>query len=282
MKVLISILIFLLVALGTLVAVVKINQIKFLTLARDHARHAFAQRQTPSDSVITEAQLAGLPAPVQRYLTYAGVIGKKPVSTVRLKMQGDFRTSPEQDFFDIHAEEYYTMSPPSLFWHGEMKMAPFVTVAANDTYADGRGNMWIKLLSTFIIENATGEHMNDATLMRYLNEMVWFPTAYLGDNVSWEPIDEFSARVSITDHGRTASAEVFFNEQGQMINFKAPRFCSPTQKLETWTTPFWNYKEKSGFHIPTGGEGVWKLETGDFAYIRLTVTDIEYDVNETY
>lgn len=281
MKTLLIIFTALLVILGIFAAVVRWNQTAFLRMAREEAVTAF-DNAVAETHPITADQLDALPEPVRRYLEHCGVIGKTPVNSVRLKMLGSFRTSPDQSFFDMQAEEYYTINPPSLIWLGDIKMAPMMTVAARDKYANGRGTMWIKLLSTFTIENAIGEHMDNATLMRYLNEMVWFPTAYLGDNMAWEAINDSSARVSITDRGRTVSAEVFFNDKGEMINFKAPRFCSYTKKDEIWTTPFRDYKEIDGLRIPTGGEGVWKLESGDYEYIRLDITNIEYNVNEPF
>jgi hypothetical protein len=46
------------------------------------------QSQQEQPGLITEAQVQGLPAPVQRYLTYAKVVGKEPVRTVRLSQRG--------------------------------------------------------------------------------------------------------------------------------------------------------------------------------------------------
>ena len=62
-----------------------------------------------------------------------------------------------------------------------------------------------------------------------------------------------------------------------MINFVAPRFNSTTGKKETWSTPITAYKEFHGLRIPSKGEAVWKLADGDFCYIKLEVTDIEYN-----
>jgi len=44
-----------------------------------------------------------------------------------------------------------------------------------------------------------------------------------------------------------------------------------------WSTPITAYGEFDGVKIPAGGEGRWKYETGDFACIRLRITDVEYE-----
>jgi len=38
----------------------------------------------------------------------------------------------------------------------------------------------------------------------------------------------------------------------------------------------------NGFKIPTEGEATWNLETGDFTYVTLEITDIEYNTIERY
>ena len=51
--------------------------------------------------------------------------------------------------------------------------------------------------------------------MRYLSEMIWFPAAFLAWNISFEPVDDSSARVTLTDHGQTASGTLFFDKEGR-------------------------------------------------------------------
>jgi hypothetical protein len=66
--------------------------------------------------------------------------------------------------------------------------------------------------------------MDQGAMMRYLSEMIWFPTAFLGDNVSFEPVDDRSARVTLTDGGRAASATMVFDEIGKLVDFVAERY----------------------------------------------------------
>jgi len=57
------------------------------------------------------------------------------------------------------------------------------------------------------IADATGDEIDQGTLVRYLNEMMWFPTAYLNDYIQWEPIDSGSAKATISWQGLSASAD---------------------------------------------------------------------------
>ena len=72
--------------------------------------------------------------------------------------------------------------------------------------------MFIKMLGVKTIGDVRGEEMDYSSLVRYLNEMMWFPTAFLNDNIRWEAVDQNSARVTITD-GRSASAVMYFDER---------------------------------------------------------------------
>ena len=55
---------------------------------RNEALALLQQGEQAPPVLITEAQVRGLPEPVQRYLSYAQVVGKEPIRTVRLKQQG--------------------------------------------------------------------------------------------------------------------------------------------------------------------------------------------------
>lgn len=48
-------------------------------------------------------------------------------------------------------------------------------------------------LSPDLYEKATGSEIDQGTMMRYLNEMTWFPAAFLGENISWKAVDELFA-----------------------------------------------------------------------------------------
>ena len=232
--------------------------------------------------IITEEDLIRLPEPVQKYLKYANIIGKEKTRTVRLKQKGFFRQKVGQKWTPLHAEQYYTTAPPSFIWFGKINFAPLLSITARDMYFEGKGNMLIKLLSTFTLGDAKGREMDEASLMRYLNEMMWFPAAYLNDNIRWEGMDDKSAKATISDKGVTASAILYFNEKGELKNFVGERFCSLTGKNETWSTPISEYKEINGIRIPIKGEGVWNLSFGDFSYIQVEITDIEYNNPSLY
>jgi hypothetical protein len=178
---------------------------------------------------------------------------------------------------NIEAEEHYSTDPPAFVWKAAFPTRNLPVVLGRDAYLDGNGSILMKVLSLFAVADERGAELNDAALMRYLNEMMWFPAAFLGRNVTWTAIDETSAGVTLHDRGRSATATMFFDADGRPVNFRAKRFNTTTRQLETWETPISAYGAFEGLNLPSKGQAVWKLAGGEFAYVELEILTVSYD-----
>lgn len=249
----------------------------------DMAKEVLSNQQ-PDRGIVTDEDLAGLPKPVQRYLRYSGIIGKEEVTTVRLRQKGVLRRSLKDSWKDLEAVEYYSVTPPAFVWLGQMAMGPFKVVAARDSYINGQGRMLIKMLGIKTIDDVTGQKMDYSCLLRYLNEMMWFPSAFLNDNIHWDAIDDTSARVTLTDASLIASAVMHFDEQGALTTFVSDRYhqVNGVYVKDTWETPITGYGEFNGLKLPIKGEAVWRTSGEDFTYIKAEITALEYNVAELY
>jgi len=239
---------------------------------------ALLQQSEPAQPVlITDAHLTGLPEVLQRYLRYAGVVDKAPISTVRLTQQGVMKQQPGQKWMSMVAEQYFTTKPPAFLWHCTMRPFPLVWISATDRFTGGHGNMVIKLLSVITMGNAHGPEMDQGELQRYLAEMIWFPTAWLSDAIEWQAIDIQSVKATIRQQDVTAVLHV--NEQGQLTHLTADRYMSEHghYRLEPWSVHVQQYYEVSGMWIPTKVEVTWHLASGDFTWFRVEITEIEYN-----
>ena len=229
--------------------------------------------------VITSDMLEKLPDPVQRYMAYSGVVGKTWIDTVRLKQVGKFRQGLGRPWMPMTAEEFYTTDPPSLIWDARFKVAGLPILRARDKYESGHGHMFGKLAGLFTVFDISGEKLDQATMIRYLSEIIWFPTAFLGKNISWEDIDERSAQVTFSDRGKSVSARMFFDGAGRLTNFTAMRYreIDGAFSLDPWSTPITSYGVFAGLNLPVRGQAVWNLPSGDLPYADLEITDIEYN-----
>jgi hypothetical protein len=248
-------------------------------MSRREALELLVQGQDPGGGVITEARLAGLPEPVQRYLHYAQVLGKMPIRTVRLKQRGAMLLRQGAKWLPMTAEQYFTTNPPGFLWHGTLHPFPLVSVSAKDTYADGHGTLRIKALSFIPLGTARGPEIDQGELLRYLGEMAWFPTALLSDYIQWEAIDIERAKATISLPPIHASGVVHIDRQGRYTHFTAERYREEHKLLipRPWTGRWDGYREIRGFRIPMKAEAAYTLESGEFSYFRGEVTDIDFD-----
>jgi hypothetical protein len=160
-----------------------------------------------------------------------------------------------------------------------MKPSPFLWIKGRDMYQGGKGHMLIKLLGLVPVVDAEGSKLDQATLLRYLSEIVWFPSAAVSDYISWEPVDDNSARATLTYGGTSVSAVFYFDETGALTNMIAQRYRMVNKDLvlDTWETPAGGDRDMGGATIAARGEAVWKLSSGDLSYARLEITEIEYN-----
>jgi len=230
--------------------------------------------------------LEGLPEPVQRYFKYALRDGQEYIKFVRLKQIGEFRMKENQPWMSIKAEQYFTTEDPAFIWRVKSTVAPFIWIEGRDMYYQGKGNMLIKLLSTITAADATGSEMDISSLIRFLSETPWFPTALLpSDYIEWKEIDSNSAQAVIKDNGYTASGIFSFNEKGEIIKFVTnDRYMEVDGKYfkEQWGGYYGNYQEIEGMKIPTEAEVEWNLSDKDLQYAKLKITDIQYNILSKY
>ena len=95
--------------------------------------------------------LHDLPASVQRYMAYTGVLGKPWIDTVRIKYAGRFRMAADKPWMPIRAEQFYTTNPPAFHWKAQFKIAGLWLMAADDTYKAGHGRMFGKVAGLFTV-----------------------------------------------------------------------------------------------------------------------------------
>jgi hypothetical protein len=223
--------------------------------------------------------LQDLPGPVQRYMMYTGVVGKPWIDTVHLKQVGRFRQGPDRPWMPMLAEEFYTTDPPTLIWNARFKIAGLPLLRAKDKYESGQGHMFGKLAGLFTIFDVRGEKLDQATMVRYLNEIMWFPTAFLGGNITWHDVDDHSAQVTFNDCGKSVSGRMIFDDVGRLTNFTTMRYreIGGEFSLDPWSTPITGYGVRAGLNLPVRGQAVWNLPSGDLSYADLEITGVEYN-----
>jgi hypothetical protein len=165
-------------------------------------------------------EIAQLPEPVRRYFCIALQPGQAMVQSARILESGEFRVGDAcAKWSPFTAEQHFTGGRPGFVWHARINIGPFTTVRVCDSFIRGMGAMQGRLASLIPVVNQSGtRELAAGALHRYLAEAVWLPTALLpSQGVDWEPIDDHSARATLTDHGISVSLDFDFAETGEIV-----------------------------------------------------------------
>ncbi|WP_161888268.1 DUF6544 family protein [Pontibacter russatus] len=242
--------------------------------------------ETAGNSLIVKPEmLLALPPVVHRWVLRSGVVGKEWMHTGRLKQKGAMRTKPNGRWMMFEAVQYVALDEPGFNWQTKVQLAPGFYLTGRDKYENGQGEMLIKLLSLKeVVHDGGTEQMNQGTLLRYLGEMCWFPAAVLQPYIIWESIDSFSARATMKYGGSKATGVFFYNEAGDITAFEAMRYGNFNGKmsLEKWRIETKAYRDFRGIRVPSKLEVTWKLKTGDFTWLKLELTDLQFNNTERY
>lgn len=267
--------------LGVLALVIAVSFYANLQLNNNvdkEVREFFSGVENKGD-IIQRADLEGLPPVVRKWLEQSQVVGKERIAAVRLKQTVSMRLKEGGPWMPAGVQQYFRVDQPGFIWQVRANMAPLLYFAGRDKYEEGRGHMFIKVLSLVKVADATGKEIDQGSMLRYLAESVWFPSAALTSYIKWEEVDANSARATMTYGGITASGVFTFNQKGEVVNFVAQRYgdFNGQYLMKTWVVNMKGHKDFNGIRIPSAGEVIWRLETGDYNWFQFEIQDIEYN-----
>lgn len=236
-----------------------------------------SQPVTMSAKAVTHEDIAAYPEPLQRYLVYTKVVGQPRIVATELTQTGEIRTKENQSFFPMDAKQLFRYDYREFIWIANMHMAMGVKIRGRDKYIDGHGEMWIRA-PFFNIGRETGNKLDQGDLTRYFSELIWGPSAFLDAGITYRAVSDSVFHGEMTVDEVTATADFYVNECGQIekIIFEE-RFMSGNPLPQRWMVSGTDYKESDGYMIPRTGKAVWLLNSGEFCYIKLQITEIHFN-----
>lgn len=228
-------------------------------------------------ATITEADLQTLPQPVQRYLRYAGVVGKPKVVSMFAEMTGEMRQQGRASF-PLTAEQHNFFDQPTRLFFMKGRMFG-LTVPGYHRYQDQSAMMNVRLFGLLSLVKVDGAAMFEADTVTLFNDMCLLaPAALIDQRITWQSIDELTVQGTFTNQGVTVSAMLYFNDEGQLVNFVSyDRWDVSAMKQYPWSTPVSRYRNLNGYSLPTYGEAIWHYPDGDFVYGRLEIKNVTYN-----
>lgn len=226
-----------------------------------------------SDSYVDADSYTRLPPPVKRYFTKTVRDGSPYIHSVRIKHTGFFRTNLNKGWKTIKGEEYFTALSPGFVWRGKTS---FFT--ATDCFIRHKGSLKVWLLSCVRIISRSGLWMDEAELLRWLGESVWFPTSLLPSKyITWEPLNDSCATLILNYKSKIIMCTVHFNEHDEIYKIEAMRSLEKNRK-EKWVGHLGSYQYHNNFYIPTRIEAAWILDGTKRSYALFEITTIDYDL----
>ena len=253
---------------------------------RGFTRGVAAARLSPlprATGPVIDDDLADLPHPVRRYLQTMGVVGPPRTRSFRAHLRGRFRRGPDGPWMPCDAWQYNTAAGIARLFRMRLLVAGAVPMWGWDTYRAGHGRMRGKLLGLVPVADGSGPEFDIGELITWLNDAVLMaPGMLLDPRVSWEATGEESFRITLTDAGRTVTAEVLLDAAGRPRDFRTEdRWADLPGGLvrALWSTPVLHWLVVDG--LPRLGRAcaVWHLPDGStLSYGEMTLVDLALDV----
>ncbi len=230
--------------------------------------------------LLTETDIQDLPRPVQKYIRYSGALNQPKVKNVKIVFDGEMR-SGSRDWFTFKTVQYNFFDEPTRLFFMKANMFG-VVVPGYHRYQNKTATMQVKLFGLIPVVQVKGPEMNRAETVTVFNDMcLLVPASLIDKRITWEPIDSLSAKAGFANGVNKISATLYFNGQGQLVNFISDdRSDVGDMKHYRFSTPVKAYKNRHGRNMLSYGEAVWHYPEGEFVYGKFYLKSIEYNVTD--
>lgn len=253
----------------------------FYNYYKKEAESNLAKQVIQAPSILTEDDLKKLPEPVKKYLRFTGSVGKPKVSNFKILFKGQIRKDETSEWMPFNSEQYNFLETPTrlFFMKAKMKQLP---VAGYHCYKNGDASMDIRLFSLVKVQYQDGDEMDMAETVTFFNDMCCMAPATLIDKrINWLEVDGNKIRASFTHNNITIYAWLYFNEIGELINFRSDdRYAADAGKKLPWSTPLKNYKELNGYKLAGYAEAIYTYPNKELCYGTFSLEDIQYNCND--
>ncbi len=221
--------------------------------------------------LFTEADISGMPLPVQRYFRYCGYLDTPKMPYMKAFLNDvDFVMSKSKTI-RINYQQLNLTSRPERFAliSSSLSGIPFEGL---DSFDNGKGRMKGALAKVIPLFNQRGESMDRACLVTWLAECLLVPNAALQEFVIWEEIDNTHTKATICWQGISASGVFTFADNGELLSFHtSDRVAVDMDGNETaadWSAYFREYHPVNGILQPSVLQSVWHYHSGDVVYFN--------------
>jgi len=241
--------------------------------------------------VVTDADLAPLPAPVQRYLRASGAVGQPRVRSMVVRMHGRIRSAPDAPWMPFSSEQHNTLGdvPTRLFYMTATRA--MVPIQGYHRFVGAPASMVVKAAAVIPVVDVAGAEMTRSETVTLINDLaIMAPAALIDPRITWDRTAASTAetgrdavRAHFTHLGRTIAAELVFGIDGMLADFvsddrSASSVDGTAMTRRRWSTPVRDTRAFGGVRLASVGEARWHDGHGSWAYLELTIDHVTYNV----
>lgn len=248
--------------------------------ARD--RDALLARTTRPAPMVTESDLAGLPALMRTYVRRGGAVGRPRVRNVRVRFDAQMRSSATSPWMQATATQYEFFDPPARLFHMHASRSG-VPVDVLHRYVDAAATFQVRIAGLVPMVDQSGPVLTRAETVTLMNDiLVMAPAAVLDLPFTWTTAGDRTLLATFTNAGHTVSARLTFDAAGDLVGFlsddRRQEDADATRHVP-WSTPISDYREVDGVRVGSRGDANWVERSGEWTYGRFTIRSIAYNVD---
>ena len=188
------------------------------------------------------------------------------------------RLDPDQEnWLDAEAEQYVNVKEPGYLWHVDLPIMPLINTKGRDLFYQGTAFMEIKIGSLIPVVNAAdNKKLNESSYHRFLLELPWYPTAALEDYISWQAVNEQSAKAVLSYQGTSVEATFNFEGDGKLRSVEALRYKDNNENAKRIPCigEVKEYMTIEGFRIPNRINVTWMIDDEPYTWYKLEIFDV--------
>jgi hypothetical protein len=242
----------------------------------------FARQPLQPAVPLQGADLAHLPAAVQRYITASGAVGQPRVQNLRITFDARMQQSATSRPMPSRTLQFNFVAEPARHFYLRTRMFGIPTRVVH-SYSQARATMRVHLAGLIKVVDIAGPALSATETATLLNDLCLFaPGALVDPRLAWRELGPRQVEVSFRNAAYAVKAVLSFDEQDRLVDF----VCADRGELQRdgsllmlpWSTPLRDHRMVRGHRLPGYGEAVFLREHGRYAYGRFTLLDVEYNV----
>jgi hypothetical protein len=231
--------------------------------------------------VLTEADLAGLPDPVRRYVSASGALGRPVPVNLRVEFAAVMYRRPGDTGMKARSVQVNWFDRPTRLFTMTARMFG-LPVRALHLYRDEEATFQVRVGGLKTMVDQSGEIISGIETVTLLNDLCVFAPGTLADpRLEWHPVDDRTVGVTFHNGRRVVDATLFFNDRDELVDFASedrPELDGERVVAPRWRTPMSDHRTVAGMHLPHHALAVYDRPDGPFTYGEFDLVSVRYDV----